>query len=174
MTVSGGDIIYAADLNDAVGLLRGLGIRLIQQSGQSLTSGSPTAITYGSGSEDFHFNNGTSWHSTSSNTSRVTPDVAGYYICEAHTHMAVGATSYTQINAAIGVNGTRVDPQQVLRPASGTPATSASVSAVVHVNGTSDYIEHFGAQTSGGSNSTSSTSTFRCTFTVRLWRPDSI
>lgn len=162
------------DVNAILAKLSRLGIRLVQQTGQSLGNGSPTPLTYGSSSEIFHFNNGTSWHSTSSNTSRVTPDVAGWYTCVGHLAMANGATAYTQLVSSIAKNGTRDDPQAVTRPDSGTSGSSASVTVDIYCNGTTDYIEHLGTQISSGSNSTNASANFRSTFTVKLWRPDTI
>ncbi len=154
--------------------LNRLGIRLIQQSARSLTSGSPTPLDYGTGSEEFHFNNGTSWHSGTVNNSRVIPDVPGWYQCVGHLAMANGATNYVQLVSSISLNGTRVDPQAVTRPDPGTAGSSATVVTDVHCNGTTDYIEHYVTQISSGANSTNGTANFRSMFTVKLWRPDTI
>lgn len=180
-TASTGQRLSASWLNTLIGQiqigfnkLHGFAIGLIQQSGQSLTSGSPTAITYGSGSEEYQYNNGTSWHSTSSNTSRVTPDVAGLYRCVATTAMAVGATNYTQLSTVVAKNGTRVDSSPVTRPDPGTAGNGSMAEADVYLNGTTDYVEHWAQQTSGGANSTNASSPFRCTFRVSLIRPDDV
>lgn len=163
-----------ADMAAILAKLNRLGIRLVQQTGQNLTNNTVTAITYGSGSEAFHFNNGTSWHSTSSNTSRVIPDVAGWYTCTAHLALANGATSYTQLVSSIAKNGTRDDPQTVMRPDPGTNGSSAAVIAEIHCNGSTDYLEHYGMQISSGTNATNAAANFRSVFTVKLWRPDTI
>jgi|SRR3954468_8449794 hypothetical protein len=161
-----------ADVAAFLAKMRGFGIKLIQQTGQSLNSASATALTFGASSEDFHFNNGTSWHSTVSQTSRVIPDIAGYYVCRANLNMA--SATYTQVSNGIGVNGTRVSPQSTMRPDAATGAGStAFIETIVHVNGTTDYIEHFGTQISSGANLTSVSSTFASTLEVVLWRRDS-
>lgn len=162
------------DVRTVAAVAQGFGISLVQTSAQSLGNASATAITYGSSSEKLAFNNGVAWHSTSVNTSRVTPDVAGWYRCEANTSMGTGATSYTQVASAVAKNGTRDDPQAVARPDAGTSACSAFISVLMYCNGTTDYVEHYGTQTAGGANSTSATSGFRSTFAVTLWRADSV
>lgn len=168
----------AVDVDDDVGAIalkiQGYGIALTQQSTQALGSGSATALTYGASSEKFHFNAGTSWHSTSVNTSRVQPDIPGWYRCDANVSMGTGATSYTQLVSSVAKNGTRDDPQGVTRPDAGTSACSSFISVMMYCNGTTDYVEHYATQTSGGSNSTNGTAGFRSTFVVRLDRPDSL
>lgn len=145
-------------------------VRLVQQSAQSLGSATNTALTFGSGSEEIDTHG---FHDTSSNTSRVTPTVAGYYRCRAHLHMASGANNLVQLVIGIAKNGTRMDPQNVYRPDPTTAATSVATEAIVACNGAGDYIEAIANQQNSGTTSrdTSSTSLFRSTLEVEFIRP---
>lgn len=143
-------------------------VRLIQTAAQSYTSGTVAALTFGTGSNSIDTN---SFHSETTNNSRVTPSVPGYYEVQTDISFATGASSYTQITAAVAKNGTRVDPQDVRRPDPGTPATSAETSALATSNGLTDYFEGWGSQNSSGAQNTNQNGGFRCTLQVKFLRP---
>jgi hypothetical protein len=165
--VGAGDNAYWSDVSTTIEKPL---VRLIQQSAQSLPSATNTALTFGTSSEDIDTHG---FHSTSSNTSRVTPTVAGYYRCRAHLHMASGANNLTQLVVGIGKNGTRVDPHTVYRPDPSTAATGAASEAIVSCNGSTDYIEAIVNQQNSGSTSrdTGSATPFRSTLEVEYIRP---
>jgi hypothetical protein len=142
-------------------------VRLIQQSAQSFTTGVVAALTFGASSEDIDTDN---YHDTVTNNSRVTPLRAGYYEVNVTMSLAAGASSYVQIVAAVAKNGTRVDPQAIMRPDPTTAATSAFTSAMVSCNGSTDYIEAYGQQTSSGSQNTNTSTGFRCVLEVKYLR----
>lgn len=120
-----------------------------QSVAQSLTSGSATAITF-TGTEFIDTHN---YHNPSSNSSRVTPLIAGYYSVVGT--LSVVSAAYTQVSAAIGVNGTRIAPQVVLRPdAASSAAQSVQTTTIVSMNGSTDYFELYGSQNSSGAQNT--------------------
>jgi len=86
------------------------------------------------------------WHSTSTNTERITPTIAGWYMC-------VGSGSFdVTINARTLVqlfkNSSEVVKFDWL---GGTTANGASVSQMVYLNGSTDYIRLGCYQASGSS-----------------------
>lgn len=143
-------------------------VRLIQQSAQSIASGTATALTFGASSEDIDTN---SFHDTATNTSRVTPTVAGYYEVTVTASFATGASSYTQITAAAAKNGTRAAPQDIRRPDAGTSATNAQTTATLTANGTTDYFEGFASQNSSGAQNTNVSAGFQSVLEVKFLRP---
>ena len=110
----------------------------------------PWATAIGFTSEDFDV---PSWHSNSTNNSRITPDVAGVYLATACVEFDANATGDRAVR--IGVNGVGVAHMraQTTIPA---PTVNAllSTTAVVLLNGTTDYIEIGAWQSSGGSLNT--------------------
>lgn len=142
--------------------------KLHQTVAQSLGNGSPTAITFGTGSTDFDSH---SFHSESTNNSRVTPTVPGYYSVTGHLAVSNGSSSYTQLSAAIAKNGNRTRPQAVMRPDVTVSGGTAATTVIVDCNGTTDYFELYGNQVSSGSQNTSVTSNFESTLMWTYIRP---
>ena len=60
----------------------------------------------------------------------------------------------TILIAFIGKNGVSVQPYPRNKPAATATTGSAQVSAIVEMNGTTDYVELYGNQVSGGALST--------------------
>jgi hypothetical protein len=132
---------------------------LIQQSAQSIANGGTAALTFGSGSEDFD-NYG--FHDTTTNNTRVTPTVEGYYRFTAHVNFP--AATFTQISIAVAKNGTRVDPQVIMRPDPASGSSTAQTTVTVYANGSTDYFEAIAGQFSGSSQNTGVSATFRSSF----------
>lgn len=143
-------------------------VRLVQRATQSIASATATAITFGSTSTDYDTHG---FHSETTNNTRVTPTIPGYYAASASVSFGTGASSYTQISAAVAKNGTRVDPQDLKRPDPSTAATSAYTQAIVTSNGITDYFEEWGSQNSSGAQNTNGSAGFRCVLEVRFLRP---
>jgi hypothetical protein len=109
-------------------------------SGTSVSAGTPTKIIFDS--EEFDTANCFS-------SSRFTPTVAGYY--QINGTVNFGAASAT-IFCAIYKNGSAYKRGQ--QSGSGTSSGQSSlVSAIVYLNGSTDYVEIYGY--SGNSNTTS-------------------
>ena len=86
---------------------------------------------------------------------RFTPQVAGYYQVNGCVNFAPSATGFRFIN--IYKNGSSIKSGQNITGAS-INFTQITVSAIVYLNGSTDYIELYGNQNSGGSLATSGTS----------------
>lgn len=146
--------------------------RLVQQAAQSCNDNTDTAITYGSASEivDTH-----GFHDESTNNTRITPNVAGYYTVYAVFFIAAAA-DYVNLQTNIRMNGATIQPSSTRH---GPNATSASRSVAVHCesilfNGSTDYVEHMGNQdnTAAAARNTASTgSSASCVFGVIFERP---
>ena len=101
---------------------------------------------------------------TNFSSSRFTPTVAGYYQVNAAVSWASGANNSNLITA-IYKNGS------IYRNAYGvntTAGSGATISGLVYCNGTTDYIEIYGWQGSGGALATfASTATYFSASMVR-------
>lgn len=86
---------------------------------------------------------------------RFTPQVAGYYQVNGSVNFAPLALGFRFIN--IFKNGSNIKTGQNIAGA-GTNYTQITVSAIVYLNGSTDYIELYGNQNSGSSLATSGNS----------------
>lgn len=148
MTVQVGGIITASDV---LLVVKPPLVRLVQQSAQSLANSTDTAITFGAGSEEID-NYGT-FHDETTNNTRITPKIAGYYRLTGAVFLTI-SSAVTSLIATIAKNGSVVPPRSRHKPAATALAGSAQVSVIQAANGTTDYFELFGQQTSGGALST--------------------
>lgn len=89
------------------------------------------------------------WHSTSVNTSRVTPTKAGWVRVTGTVHWA-NTSATGRRGVAVRVNGGNTT-YGTLIPGTTVGNTGTTVTKTVAVNGTTDYIEVFAFQDSGGS-----------------------
>lgn len=118
--------------------------------GQSLTSSAWTAITLDTDTTDLP-----GWHSTSSNTARITPSVP----CRALVWGGVafgGSTLGARRGCAVGLNGTTpLLGTAQLMPNTGTAVNLGvgSIPTVVDFNGSTDYVQVL-AWTEGGAGQT--------------------
>ena len=121
----------------------------VQTSTQSVANATDTPITFTT--ENVDSNGG---HSTSSNTSRFTPTVSGYYLVVGQVGYANGSSTGRR-GAKILRNGSGVTGTQILL-SSGDDASilSIPVSGMVYLNGSTDYVEIAAIQDSGGSMNT--------------------
>lgn len=121
----------------------------VQASTQSLGTGSNVAITLDTGVVDTY-----GGHSNTTNNSRYTAQIAGYYLIAGCVGYAANATGFRQ--AALRVNGTQVQGGTNEQAASSASfATTISSPIIIKFLNVGDYAEIWGWQTSGGSlNST--------------------
>lgn len=146
--------------------------RLIQQSAQSLTDNTDTALTFGAGSDDVDTSG---WHDEVTNNTRITPTVAGYYVATGLMFVPAAA-DYVNLQVYIRKNGSTILPSSVRI---GPNATSSSRSVQVtcdHIllNGSTDYLEAVANQDNSASASRNTTSTggsSSCIFTLEFVRP---
>lgn len=151
------------NVNDLDARVTGLGsaspyVHLYQSSTgtQSVANTTATAITFNAEVID-----GSNFHSTVSNISRVTPTVAGrYFVVGQVVFPAAGTGSFlAQIrkNGAVILGSAPYQDKQLYT--SGFVALSAQCHATVLCNGTTDYFELYTNQNSGGSLTTFSNAT---------------
>lgn len=146
--MAAGDIIYWSDVADAI---RPPVTRLVQQASQSCANAANTAVTFGAGSEEIDTHG---FHDTSVNTARITPTKAGRYRVKGTVNMAAQNT-VSLLTAFIGKNGASVQPFSRSKPGTVSTSTVAhDAEAIVELNGTTDYVELYVNQTSGGALST--------------------
>jgi hypothetical protein len=145
--MAAGDIIFWSDVADAI---RPPVTRLVQQAVQSLPTGTSTPVTFGAGSEEIDTH---SFHDTAVNTSRITPTKPGRYRAVGTVNVASSA-AVTVLTALIGKNGAGVQPFPRTKPAAVAVTTGAQASAIVELNGTTDYVELYANQVSGGALNT--------------------
>ena len=137
-TFTSGSVLTAAELNqfNNCTILSGL-------NAQVIANGVVTGITFGAGTETLDVSN---WHSTTVNTSRITPTIAGYYLAVARvTFNRVGAG--VRFAGFIGKNGGFGDAENGFL---GGNYPSPCCSVMLYMNGTTDYLETFAYQETGG------------------------
>lgn len=97
---------------------------------------------------------------------RFTPTVAGYYQISGNTALATTGAAGLMVN--IFKNGSRFKDGSQSGSSSGS-GYEASVSALVYLNGSTDYVELYMYQASGGSLNTSP-AVFSCYFQAAMIR----
>lgn len=108
--------------------------RLVQAVAQTgITNNTMTAVTFTTEELDTG-----GFHSTSVNTSRVTPTVAGVYRVHGAVS-AIGQVDYASVEVAILVNATAVAPATRFNPGSAGQTTVIQAEALVTCNGSTDY-----------------------------------
>jgi len=173
MTVTAGKKILVSLWNALIGYTAEKPlVVLVQQSAQSIPSATDTAVTFGASSEtvDTH-----GMHDTGSNTSRITPTVAGWYRLVGVVPMAAD-TDVIDYRVSLAKNGTAL-PGRVRwpMPSTATASTSRSLAttALVTANGTTDYFEVMvqQVQAAAASLNTNVAATFSPTFECEFVRP---
>lgn len=147
-------------------------VRLVQQAAQSLASDTDTAITFGASSEDVDTHG---FHDTGSNTSRITPSVAGWYRLSG-TVWLTATTDVISFYASIGKNGTIVASRnRLVLPSTATAsvARSHAVNVMQQANGSTDYFELFGRQlkAAAAALNTNVSGSFSCSLECEFLRP---
>jgi hypothetical protein len=164
--MAAGDRIFWTDVDEAIEPPAGRLVQTVAQTG--IASGATTAATFTTEDLDSH-----NFHSTGALTSRVTPDVAGWYEVDGSISLA-GATDYTILEAFVRKNGSTG-----IAPAYRTTGVSASsqtlvfgTRAKVECNGSTDYFEIcFRITKSAGTISTVISSQFASVLEWRYVRP---
>lgn len=110
--------------------------RLVATAAQSLADATQVALTFGQEDIDTH-----GFHSTSVNTSRITPTVPGIYRFSGAAFLA-GATTYVNMNGILRKNGvTSLPPADRKANLVNAQAVSLQPSLFIDMNGTTDYME---------------------------------
>lgn len=136
---------------------------------QTIANTTPTAITFNA--EVIDNPSGSGFHSTVSNTSRVTPTVAGrYFLMGGVCFPAAGTGSFNaqfRKNGAVVLGAATYQDKQLYT--SGFVALSAQCTATLVANGTTDYFELFTNQNSGGNLTTFSNTTDQHSFLIAFY-----
>lgn len=118
---------------------------LRKNAAQSIPNTTWTSLTFGAG-EELYDTNG--WHDTTTNTARITPNIAGLYVLTANNYWASGTTS----GARIMKNGSTYI---AMSESTGGQRAGESLSVMEFMNGTTDYVTFDVYQSSGGALNTS-------------------
>lgn len=163
--VSPGAKTYADDINDVIDATTDKPlVRMVQTVAQSIPDNTQTALTFTTEEIDTH-----GFHDTGSNTSRITPTVAGYYRFTG-TYMSGVPTTLVSIDCSLRKNGgTAAAPGN--RGQAGAIAQSQSSTAIFTCNGTTDYVEVVALQDSSGAVNTNVSSRFSSVFECEFLRP---
>ena len=140
-------VLTAAELNAFTPLTI-----VTQSTTQTVATGTFVTILYDTETIDV-----SNWHSTSSNTGRITPTVSGYYLVT--FNLPTGTTSTRNV-AAINKNGTLIWKTDI-----SATVTQIECTTFAYMNGTTDYLETQCYQQSGGNASVGP-----CQFSMMLIR----
>lgn len=117
--------------------------RLVQAVAQSMPDNTLTAITFTTEEYDTD-----GFHSTSVNTARITPTVAGIYQFHG-AYYTLAQTTGVATDCSFRLNGTTQIPSGD-RGLEGNLTHSKSAHCQIEMNGTTDYVELMGLQDSSG------------------------
>ena len=164
-TVATGDRILASTINDIIqyGLNRPT-VRLVQSAAQSMPDNTQTALTF-TGTEDIDTHG---FHDPTTNSSRITPNVAGLYVFWG-AYYTGAATTPVSIDCCLRKNAATATATGS-RDTLGTIATSSWAEAVFEMNGTTDYVELVGLQDSSGAVNSNVSLRFTSHFSCYLLR----
>lgn len=150
-TFTSGQVLTASELNE------GLPSCVLTATGISVPASTNTYVAYSSEDHDPF-----GWHSTVTNTTRITPNIAGWYLCTATVNdLNPLGGNYRVINIVRRNLGSGLLDVEFARfDANNYGPDDVSVSGVTYCNGTTDYLEHLVFQGSV------LTQTARCQLTV--------
>lgn len=153
---------YLNSLRDALNFLVNVPAAYVTQTAtQTLTSSTWTALSY-----DVTVFDSYGGHSNSTNNTRYTAQVAGWYMVFGCSSFVANATG--QRGAAVSKNGTRVQGASgFIQTTSALPPSPPSPPTIVFLS-VGDYVEIQGYQNSGGNLSTNSSSDLDSSMTV-VW-----
>ncbi len=166
-----GDIIYATDVETPI-------CQLTQQAGANQsgwTSATPTAVTFGVGSEDVDSHNA---HDTGSNTSRIVIGVKlGWWQVEG-VYVPVNQNNTTLIRAILGKNGSLITGSFTGLPFPTAPGTSligiTTRSMLIEATNANDYIELFGYQTAASGTIGTAVNSYVASSLTAVWQRPSL
>jgi hypothetical protein len=153
-TFTAGQVLTASELNNAIPLC------ILENALMAIPASTTTQVTFSTEVLD-----PLNWHSTSVNTSRVTPTISGYYFVTLQLNDIASAGALTRALMSLIKNGAALAiPIQM--DTTGEDDDFA-LSGYVFCNGTTDYVEMRVFQTNAGSTSRS----ISARFTVQYVHP---
>ena len=147
-------VLTASELNNAIPLC------ILENASMAIPASVATNVTFSTEVLD-----PLNWHSTSTNTSRVTPTISGYYFVTMQYNDITAAGALTRALARLNKNGATLSiPIQMDTPGDND---DFAIPGYVFCNGTTDYVEMNVLQTNGASTSR----TISARFTVQYVHP---
>lgn len=164
--VAAGDPIESSDVTTIEDYtIRKPLVRLVQSVAQLLANNTETAITFTTEDIDTH-----GFHDSASNTTRISPTIAGYYRFTGTLFLSSNAGT-TLLSSAIGKNGVAQNGRG-RETTQNTSTRSNNCFAILAANGTNDYFELFGQQLTGVSlNTNVGAGGFASVFEAEFLRP---
>jgi hypothetical protein len=146
-----GQVLTASELNNAIPLC------ILENAAMVIPASAATNVTFSTEVLD-----PLGWHSTSTNTSRITPNISGYYFVTMQLNDITGGGALTRALMRMNKNGaTLAIPIQM--DTTGEDDDFA-LSGYVFCNGTTDYIEMNILQTNAGSTNRTISARFTAEF----------
>lgn len=146
-----GETVTASQLNthlrdNMIALRAALTTRVYRSTALSTSTG--TAVLVGMDAET---TDSPGWHSTSSNTDRITPNLSGLYLVMAGASFAASATGYREVTLwRNGLSGQAIASIGRGIACTGSVSNNLAVSGVFTANGSTDYFGLGVEQSSGG------------------------
>lgn len=157
-----GEILTAANLNAATVVNNAL-CQLAQSATQSISNSTSVEVTFDT--EDL---DPLAWHSTVTNTHRVTPTIAGWYRATFAIDWGTDDDYTRQLMDVFKNGGDTGPPSRREDQVGGSGARSyLGVAPLIQMNGTTDYLSLRVLQT----NTSAAANTVRCRFLVELVFP---
>lgn len=156
--MASGDEINAENISDLEDLtIRKPSCRLVQAVVQSIPDNTATAITFTTEDDD-----DLGFHDPVTNNTRVTPTIPGWYRFNG-TYFSATLTTPVLFAVYFRKNNTGSHPpgKRALYQA-GVVSPGVSCSALIEMNGTTDYVELVALQDSAGATNTASTGYIAC------------
>lgn len=153
-TFTAGQVLTASELNNAIPLC------ILENASMVIPAATTTQVTFSTEVLD-----PLNWHSTTTNTSRVTPTIAGYYFVTLQLNDITSGGALTRALMSLIKNGAALAiPIQMDTEGS---SDDFAFPGYVYCNGTTDYVEMRVFQTNAGSTSR----TISARFTVQYVHP---
>jgi hypothetical protein len=150
-TFTAGQILTASELNNAIPLC------ILENASMVIPASTTTQVTFSTEVLD-----PLGWHSTSVNTSRITPNISGYYFVTMQLNDITGGGTLTRALMSLIKNGAALAiPIQMDTEGS---SDDFALPGYVFCNGTTDYIEMRVFQTNAGSTSRTINARFTAEF----------
>ena len=123
-------------------------VKARQTTVQTLTTGVSTAITFQTEDVDTH-----GFHSSTTNPSRFKPTIAGYYIGYGGVSFIINLTGRREVRIRKN-GGDYISKLDTNTPTTGNLVEKGVAFGPEFFNGTTDYVEVYAVQTSGGNLNT--------------------
>lgn len=160
--VAAGDQIEASDITDLEDLtIRKPMVRLTQAAVSSVPNNSGTALSFTTEEFDQY-----GFHDAVTNNTRITPTIAGWYRFHG-TYFSSTFGGAGLMACYMRKNGSTIPPGNRMQVGTSPVSPSVNCSALIEMNGSSDYVELVALQASGASLNTAISayiaSSFECT-----------